>query len=229
MAVYGYARVSTDRQADEGESLGVQERRIRGQAMADGFEIEDFYVERGVSGSVPWRERPEGSRLFGALKPGDQVIVASLDRAFRSALDGLDTIEDFRRRGIGCRLLNISNDDIADPNGRGMLVYTILLAVAQEERRLIRERVRGVKRDQAERGRYLGGFVPLGWRIADGGALEEDPAGQAALQTIRRRRADGASLRTIAEDVQRAHGVKISHQGVADILSGANGAPRVAA
>lgn len=229
MAVYGYVRVSTDRQAEEGECLGVQERKIRGQAMADGLEVAEFFVERGVSGSVPWRERPQGARLFAVLKPGGQVIVASLDRAFRSALDGLDTIEAFRRKSIGCRLLNISNDDVADPNGRGMLVYTILLAVAQEERRLIRERVRSVKRDQASRGRYLGGHVPLGWRVGADGALEEDEVGQAALATIRRRRGEGASLRAIADDVRRIHGVRISHQGVADVLAGESGAPLAAA
>jgi hypothetical protein len=30
MAVYGYVRVSTDRQADDGESLGTQQRIIEG-------------------------------------------------------------------------------------------------------------------------------------------------------------------------------------------------------
>jgi DNA invertase Pin-like site-specific DNA recombinase len=36
MAVYGYIRVSTDRQADEGESLGTQQRQIEGYAMMIG-------------------------------------------------------------------------------------------------------------------------------------------------------------------------------------------------
>ncbi len=33
MAVYGYVRVSTDRQAEEGESLGAQRRTVEGYAM----------------------------------------------------------------------------------------------------------------------------------------------------------------------------------------------------
>jgi len=36
MAIYGYTRVSTTMQADEGELLGVQERQITGYAMIKG-------------------------------------------------------------------------------------------------------------------------------------------------------------------------------------------------
>jgi putative DNA-invertase from lambdoid prophage Rac len=50
MAVYAYVRVSTDRQADEGESLGVQERTIAGYAMMHGMTVDRTFVERGVSG-----------------------------------------------------------------------------------------------------------------------------------------------------------------------------------
>ena len=36
MAAHGYIRVSTDRQAEEGESLGTQQRQIEGYAMMIG-------------------------------------------------------------------------------------------------------------------------------------------------------------------------------------------------
>jgi DNA invertase Pin-like site-specific DNA recombinase len=57
VAVYGYIRVSTDRQADEGESLGTQQRQIEGYAMVIGVALDQVYVERGVSGSDRIRER----------------------------------------------------------------------------------------------------------------------------------------------------------------------------
>jgi DNA invertase Pin-like site-specific DNA recombinase len=40
MAVYGYCRVSTDRQADEGESLDVQRRKLEGYAMQQGWTLD---------------------------------------------------------------------------------------------------------------------------------------------------------------------------------------------
>jgi DNA invertase Pin-like site-specific DNA recombinase len=52
MTVYGYTRVSTERQAGEGESLDVQKRQIGGYAMMKGLEIGRVFVERGVSGST---------------------------------------------------------------------------------------------------------------------------------------------------------------------------------
>ena len=61
--VYGYARVSTVMQADEGESLDVQQRTIAGYAQMHGLAVERVFVERGVSGSKPLSERPQESGL----------------------------------------------------------------------------------------------------------------------------------------------------------------------
>src|SRR5690349_18779006 len=68
MAVYGYVRVSTDRQADDGESLGTQQRIIEGYAMMNALTLDRIFVERGVSGSKQLGERAEGTRLLAALK-----------------------------------------------------------------------------------------------------------------------------------------------------------------
>ena len=57
MAVYGYVRVSTARQANEGESLEVQRRQIEGYALMHALTLAGVVVEEGVSGSVPVAER----------------------------------------------------------------------------------------------------------------------------------------------------------------------------
>ena len=101
MAVYAYVRVSTDRQADEGESLGVQERTIAGYAIMHGMTINRTFVERSVSGAKPIGQRPEGAKLLEVLRHGDVVIAAKLDRLFRSALDALEVHAQFIKRGIG--------------------------------------------------------------------------------------------------------------------------------
>jgi DNA invertase Pin-like site-specific DNA recombinase len=108
--VYGYARVSTARQADEGESLEIQERQIRGYALQHGLEIADIAVEEGVSGSIPVADRPIGRPLLAKLRRGDVVIAAKLDRLFRSALDALKAVEDLRQRGVKLHLLDLGGD-----------------------------------------------------------------------------------------------------------------------
>jgi putative DNA-invertase from lambdoid prophage Rac len=69
MAVYAHVRVSTHRQADEGESLGVQERTITGYAMMHGIKVDRTFVERGVSGAKPIGQRPEALGCSGFCSP----------------------------------------------------------------------------------------------------------------------------------------------------------------
>jgi DNA invertase Pin-like site-specific DNA recombinase len=215
MSTYGYCRVSTARQAEEGESLGAQERTLAGYAMMHGLVIDRMFVERGVSGSKPLSDRPEGAALLAALQPGDTVITAKLDRMFRSALDALDVLGQLQKRGISLHMIDLGGD--VTSNGISKLVFTILSAVAEAERDRIRERIAAVKADQRARNRYLGGIAPFGWRVGEDGELTEVPAQQAAISTMRSLRAEGASLRQIAAAMRDA-GHAVSHEGVAGVL-----------
>ena len=216
MKVYGYTRVSTERQADKGESLAVQQRQIGGYAMMKGLEIGRVFVEHGVCGSTRLTERPQGAALLAALEPGDVVVTAKLDRMFRSALDALDVLQQLKERGISLHMVDLGGD--VTGNGISKLVFTILSAVAEAERDRIRERVRDVKRDQRERNRFLGGWVPFGMELAEDGSLVPDPIAQAAIATIREGRAAGRSLRQCAEMVRERHGIEVSHMTVKRVL-----------
>jgi len=159
---YGYARVSTLRQADEGESLETQQRVIAGYATMHDLQVEKVFVERAGSGSKPLAERPEGAALLALLKPGDVVITPRLDRMFRSALDALAVLGKLKTAGISMHMADLGGDTTG--NGVSKLVFTMLSAVAEAERDRTRERIAEVKADQRRRGRFLGGSVPFGWR-----------------------------------------------------------------
>ena len=218
MAVYGYVRVSTDRQADDGESLGTQQRIIEGYAMMNGLTLDGIFVERGVSGSKPVGERPEGARLLAVLKAEDVAITPKLDRMFRSALNALDVLGQLKERGVILHIIDLGGD--VTGNGISKLVFTILSAVAEAERDRIRERIRDVKADQRKRQRYLGGIVPFGWQIGEDGALIEVPEQQRAIQRIVELRRKGLSLRAISGSIA-ADGVQLSHEGVKNVLAAA--------
>jgi putative DNA-invertase from lambdoid prophage Rac len=217
VTVYGYARVSTERQADEGVSLDEQIRRIEGRALEQGWQIVEVFIERGVSGSVPLGDRPEGGRLLAALQPGDIVIAAKLDRMFRSALDALNVIRDFQRQRISLWLLDLGGDVSGD--GIARLVLTILAAIAEFERERIGERIRDAKRHQKRSGQYLGGDRPFGWRIGEHGTLIEDETEQRALAEMKEMRDTGGSFRSIAAQMKQTRGIQISHQGVKRALA----------
>jgi putative DNA-invertase from lambdoid prophage Rac len=206
-------------QADEGESLDVQRRQIDGCAHMQGLLLDKVFVERGVSGSKTLSDRPQGAALLATLRPGDVVIIAKLDRMFRSALDALDVLGRLKEGGISLHMIDLGCD--VTGNGVSKLVFTILSAVAEAERDRTRERVAEVKRDERRRGRYLGGKVPRGWMVGDAGELVPVPEQQMALKRMRKLRAAGASLRAIS-DKMKAAGVSITHQGVKNVLAAAN-------
>ena len=68
----------------------------------NGLTTDKVFVERGVSGSKPLADRPEGGKLLAQLKPGDVVITPKLDRMFRSALDALAVLGNLKARAV-CR------------------------------------------------------------------------------------------------------------------------------
>ena len=97
-------------------------------------------------------------------------------------------------------------------NGISKLFLMISAASAEAERDRIRERIGQAKADQKARGLYLGGDVPFGFRLGDGGALVPHEAEQRALRDIAALRAQGLSLRAVRDDLAR--------EGVARILRG---------
>jgi putative DNA-invertase from lambdoid prophage Rac len=216
MATYGYARVSTLRQVNEGESLDVQRRQIEGYCLMHGMALDDVVVEEGVSGSVPINERPQGSILFSKLVKGDIIIAPKLDRVFRSALDALQTVEFLKVKGVSLHLLDLGGD--ISGNGLSKLFLTVAAAFAEAERARLCERVSQSKADQKSRGRYLGGIKPFGFTVGADGGLVEDDGEQAAIREMIMLKAERKSLRAIAE-AMRAKGHSLSHEGVKGILA----------
>ena len=131
MTMYGYARVST---AD-------QDPRLQTDALAKaGVQTNNrnrFYIDHGVSGSIPARERPQLSALLDRMEAGDKVIVWKLDRLGRNTLDVLSVLEELAAKEVQFESLT-EKLDTSGPMGRAMV--TILAAFAQLERDLIRER-----------------------------------------------------------------------------------------
>ena len=198
MRVFGYSRVSTAEQVDDGASLDVQAQQIAGYCLMKGYALSEHFVERGVSGSIPLADRPEGKRLLATIGKGDIVISAKLDRAFRSAADALAVLEELKDQGVDLHLIDLGGSVIA--NGVSKMVFTILAAVAEGERDRIRERIRDAKRHLASQGIYNGGKRPFGVDIVQDGEIRRmvpNPAEMAVIERMRAMRKDGATYRAI--------------------------------
>jgi putative DNA-invertase from lambdoid prophage Rac len=213
--IHAYIRVSTDKQVQDGDGLDIQDR----YAMTRGWDIAETIVEDGVSGGTPVADRPAAGPLFAKLKKGDVVVAAKLDRLFRRASDALNAVEALQRKGVAVHVTDLGELT----NGVSKLFLTIVAAFAEEERRVIGERTKSAKAHQRKLGRFLGGRAPFGYRAVPVAGersakdLVEDPAEQAVLVEMRQLKAQGKSLRAIAQTM-RARGIRISHVGVESAL-----------
>jgi len=143
-----YARVSTKDQSCE-----LQLRDLRTYCAARGLDLVREYVDVGQSGAKD--SRPELNKLMGDARKRqfDAIVVWRFDRFARSTKHLLLALEEFRSLGIQF-ISYQENIDTSSPLGQAL--FTIVSAVAQLERDLIRERVSAGIRNARENGKMLG-------------------------------------------------------------------------
>ena len=217
MATYGYIRVSTLQQANDGDSLETQLKQIGSYSSLKGFEIpsENFVTERGVSGGLEFEKRPEGSKLFEKLGSGDVLIFSKLDRAFRNTRNALNTLHELKQRGVSVHFIDLGGDVTND--GIGSVIFTILSAFATFERERIATRIREVKQVQKADGKFLGGFTRFGYRVEED-KLVKDPDQQIIIKEMKDMKRRGMSLRRISKWLKKTYSVEMSHSTVSTLV-----------
>ena len=144
-----YARVSTD---DKGQDPEVQLAPMRDLAAARGWTVAEYVDHASAAdlrGRREWRHLLEDARRHRM----DLVLVWKLDRFARSALDALQWLQLLDGAGVG---LKIVTQDLDTTTSSGRLVFTVLAAVAEMERELIRERVKAGMARARHRGQRIG-------------------------------------------------------------------------
>ena len=164
----------------------MQLRDLRAYCAARGFEPAREYVDVGQSGEK--NSRPQLNRLMEDARKRklDAIVVWRFDRFARSTKHLLLALEEFRSLGIQFISFN-ENIDTSSPLGQAL--FTIVSAVAQLERDLIRERVSAGIRNAQAKGKKFG--RPMR-------AVDQD--------RILQLRAQGQSLRQIAENLGVGYG-----------------------
>src|SRR5215475_7026045 len=125
----GYMRVSTkdqkfDLQQDALLKAGVQARYLYSD------------VASGAKAA-----RPGLMQCLKALHPGDTLVAWKLDRLARSSLHLLEIVQNLVARDIALRILDGAGAQLDITTSQGKLMLTMLAAVAEFEREMIRERV----------------------------------------------------------------------------------------
>lgn len=126
--IYGYARVSTNGQAKDGNSLEAQEKLLRENGAEKIFS--DSFTGTKTN-------RPELNKLLNIIQNGDTLIVSKLDRIARSTIQGAELIQKLLDKNIKINILNIG---IMDNTPSLKLIRNIFFAFAEFERDMIVER-----------------------------------------------------------------------------------------
>ena len=138
--IYGYARVSTLGQKNDGNSLEEQENKLRENGAIK------IFVDAFKGTKV---DRPKFQELLKVVQSGDTIVATKLDRVSRSASQGIALVDDLLAKGVTLHILNMG---VMNNTPTGKLIRNIMFSFAEFERDMIVERTsegKAIARQQA--------------------------------------------------------------------------------
>lgn len=141
--IYGYARVSTNKQ-----ELDIQLKALKEAGATK------LYKEK-ISGAKV--DRKELNSLLDTIKAGDTLIVTKADRIARSLSQLEKVVTDLTNRGVAVNILNMglfTTENMGNPMTK--LLFQVLGSFAEFERNMIIERTQEGIKDAKEKGVKFG-------------------------------------------------------------------------
>src|ERR1700729_2448036 len=204
-----YTRVSTEHGLEqEFNSLDNQreasEAYVKSQAHEGWKLIRTHYDDGGYSGGS--LERPALERLLDDVRAHriDVIVVYKVDRLTRSLADFAKLVETFDARRVSFVSVTQSFNTTTS---MGHLTLNVLLSFAQFEREVTGERIRDKIAASKKKGMWMGGVVPLGYRVEDRALhIVEDHA--EIVRSLFRRYLEAGSVVRLKQQLD-AEGVRI--------------------
>ena len=158
--------------------------------------LPDHYDDGGVSGGT--LERPALQRLLRDVEAGlvDVVVVYKIDRLSRSLMDFAKLVEAFERHQV--TFVSVTQQ-FNTTTSMGRLTLNILLSFAQFEREVIGERIRDKFAASRRKGMWMGGNVPLGYRVEARKLVVVEPEAELVRRIFARFAALGSALKVARE------------------------------
>jgi DNA invertase Pin-like site-specific DNA recombinase len=189
-----YCRVSTDDQSCE-----RQERDLKAFAERAGYEVVGVFMEK-ASGARNDRQERKKVLALAQTRQVEAILVTELSRWGRSTKDLVETLDDLHNWGVSMLPLNGQSFDLNSANGK--LMRTIVAALAEFERDLIRERIKsGMARAKAAIDRD-GHFITKAGkkRLSIGRQAGERPSDKKAKRVLEMAK-EGLSYRLIGRNL----------------------------
>ncbi|MCK9478677.1 MAG: recombinase family protein [Firmicutes bacterium] len=198
-----YARYSSDGQREE--SIEGQLRVCQEYAEKNDIQIIGTYIDRAYSGRND--DRPEFQKMIRDSKNGqfEILLLYKLDRFARNREDSVLNKIILRKNNV--RVLSVT-ENISD-KPEGILLESLLEGMAEYYSAELSEKVLRGMTENALKGKYNGGTIPLGYVIDDDKNYIINPFTAPIVQEIYTRYADGETVTEITNSLN-VRGLKSS-------------------
>lgn len=177
----GYIRVSTEEQVgDDKYGVETQKQAILKYAKENKYEIKEWFVDK-ISGAVDGR--PELDKILydaESLPHHEAVIVFKSDRIARDTKLYFYYFYTLEKKNV--KLLSVE-EQFDEGNDFANIYRSLLMFVAEQERKNIALRTSKGRSLKARCGGYAGGNKPYGYRVVDG-VLKLDQKEKPIVETI---------------------------------------------
>ena len=157
-----YCRVSTTEQAEEGYSIGEQERLIREYCVKRGYEVYRVFSDAGISGK-DIVHRPAMQELLrdATEKKFDMVMSWKINRLSRKLEDAIKIVNTLDKYGITYQSYS---ERFESNTPAGKMQFQMMALVGEFERNTIAQNVKMGMKAKARAGEWCGGIAPLGYK-----------------------------------------------------------------
>ena len=171
--------------------------------------VSKAYDDGGISGGT--MKRPALQEFLEDISKGlvDVIVVYKIDRLTRSLMDFARMVDIFDGRGVS--FVSVTQQ-FNTTTSMGRLTLNVLLSFAQFEREVTGERIRDKIAASKKKGMWMGGKVPLGYKVEDRKLLIE-PKEAETVRYLFRQYLELGSVTKLVEDA-KANGLagRVVHQ-----------------
>ena len=139
MSIIGYKRVSSVRQNNE--------------RQLDGIDIDELFTDKASGKNT---NRPELQNALRFARKGDVFVAHSMDRLARNIVDLRNTVQELNAKGVTVRFVKENLEFTGEDSPMSNLLLSMLGAVAEFERSMIKERQREGIAIAKAKGKYKG-------------------------------------------------------------------------
>ena len=196
-----YARYSSDNQREE--SIEGQIRECNAYAEKNGITVVKHYIDRAISAKTD--NRPQFQQMIkdSERKLFDMVLVWKLDRFARNRYDSAHYKTQLKKNGVKL----MSATEIISDGPEGIILESVLEGYAEYYSADLSEKVIRGMTENALKGKFTGGAVPVGYRIDENQRFQTDPLTAPLIAEAFRMYNEGATM-TEVRDWLNEHQVK---------------------